>query len=433
MAKSKTTKGADKVLARFAEEARGEGTVSRLGMMKHLPQWETFQPTVAQAEKAATFRGRVNQDAVKALMGGRFAVVSSRMVAKDIVKQWTKGTQEAKRIAVKAFFAYMEAAGVEGRFFPGDGLIPLKSMEQLRAEEHCLTHFAIIRCMMGQGIPGVEGLISHVRTWYRVIYECEFGNVGGPGGASMTSQYLKGLREFYPADSDDKKRLPVTWPMVEMFMAEAKRVRWWDVGVAIAVAFAGLFRMGELTSSDPDPFDVEWDMAERDALFEPTFWTANKVRVRVKRSKTDQTGSKDDFRPRFLPVDEGKISAGGMIREMLARRQQVGVGQEPILGAAPLFQDRKGGQLKCSAVITFMRSTMRKAGYTEEKVMGVGTHSCRIGGATRLFQLGATADVFRHMGGWVSEAWKQYVRIQQEDLLAFTRDMCSDALPPDRR
>jgi hypothetical protein len=63
--------------------------------------------------------------------------------------------------------------------------------------------------------------------------------------------------------------------------------------------------------------------------------------------------------------------------------------------------------------------------------MQVGTHSCRIGGATALFQHGATADVFRHMGGWVSDAYRGYIQMQQEDLLVFSRKICSDA--PARR
>jgi hypothetical protein len=53
-----------------------------------------------------------------------------------------------------------------------------------------------------------------------------------------------------------------------------------------------------------------------------------------------------------------------------------------------------------------------------------GTHSCRIGGATRLFQLGALPEVIQHLGGWSSAAYREYVRIQQEDLMQFTRKIC---------
>jgi len=53
-----------------------------------------------------------------------------------------------------------------------------------------------------------------------------------------------------------------------------------------------------------------------------------------------------------------------------------------------------------------------------------GTHSCRIGGATRLFEMGATAEVIKDLGGWSSDAHKDHVRIQQQSLMRFARNMC---------
>ena len=90
-----------------------------------------------------------------------------------------------------------------------------------------------------------------------------------------------------------------------------------------------------------------------------------------------------------------------------------------------MFQDRNGGQLKRDAVLRFMRATLRKSGMAEQAVMRIGTHSCRIGGATRLFQLGASAEVMKQFGGWVSDAYKAYVRMEQIDLMRFTTAMCS--------
>ena len=52
-------------------------------------------------------------------------------------------------------------------------------------------------------------------------------------------------------------------------------------------------------------------------------------------------------------------------------------------------------------VMRFMRKTMRRAGWRESRVMRYGTHSCRIGGCTALFQLGATPEVIKNMGGVV--------------------------------
>ena len=99
-----------------------------------------------------------------------------------------------------------------------------------------------------------------------------------------------------------------------------------------------------------------------------------------------------------------------------------------MLGAAPLFQDAAGGQLKMSAVLTGMRKMMMKGGQMSESVaLEFGTHSCRIGGATALFQLGATPEVFKHLGGWSSDACKIYVQVQQADLMEYARSMCGSS------
>jgi hypothetical protein len=57
--------------------------------------------------------------------------------------------------------------------------------------------------------------------------------------------------------------------------------------------------------------------------------------------------------------------------------------------------------------------------------MECGTHSFRIGGATKLFQLGVTPEIFKHLGGWSSDAYKLYIQIQQQDLMGFARKMCA--------
>ena len=127
----------------------------------------------------------------------------------------------------------------------------------------------------------------------------------------------------------------------------------------------------------------------------------------------------------MIPVDSGADTPGHLLRNMLITRHRLKPGETPSLGDAPLFQNRQGGQLQRDAVLRFMRATLRKAGLSESEVMRIGTHSCRIGGATSLFKLGATADVFKQFGGWVSDAWKVYVRLEQADLMRYTRAMCA--------
>ena len=190
------------------------------------------------------------------------------------------------------------------------------------------------------------------------------------------------------------------------------------------MAVASRFRMGEITATSGG-FDPVEDMTEDDVTFYPNFWNATCVEVKLGRSKADQDGKRSKLRPRMLPVDDDKLSPGRAIQRMLAERYGMGRGQPPmIVSGRPLFQDGRSGQLKQSAVLTFMRTTlMKQGGMSQKEASQFGTRSCRIGGATRLFELGATPDVFKHLGGWSSEAYRGYVIIKQKELMKFARNM----------
>jgi hypothetical protein len=367
-----------------------------------------------------------------ALMSGSFERAASRVVAEDVINKWAKATQVVKEIAVRAFWRYLVAVGLEHKYFPADGSVPTKSPAQTHAEERSLANWALLRGMAGQMMSGVEGYVSHVRTWYRTTYRSEFGQVGCRGNPSITSQYIKSMSRLFPPTkkTTDERREPITWPMVQLFLDAAERERWagnakWgDAGVAIHTAFAGLFRMGELTATSADPFDPAVDLCEDSLLFDPTFWTATGVTIQLGSTKADQSGERDARLPRMLPIDTDKASPGRTLRDMIARRHGVRKGQEPTLGRVPLFQDGRGGQLSRDGVLTFIRKSLKSNGMSKDRTERFGTHSARIGGATALFRLGASDKVFQRLGGWASDAHKEYVRIQQRELMQFARRMC---------
>jgi hypothetical protein len=242
---------------------------------------------------------------------------------------------------------------------------------------------------------------------------------------SPTSKCIKSMQIHYPMkDNECKKRAPLTQELTRLMVKAARRRASPDAGVAILVAFSGLFRMGELTATDQPCNPVE-DMAENDLRFIPSFWTAHSVVMEMGRSKADQDGKRAKLRPRALPVDEEDMSPGGALRMVIAERHGLRKGMTPMRSTAPLFQGGRGGQLKQSAVLTHMRNTLEKhGGKSKEEAMTCGTHSCRIGGATRLLELGTTANVMKSVGGRSSEAWKGCVRMQQAQLMTFARRTC---------
>ena len=385
-----------------------------------------YVPTRKEAEEASKFRGKVQEGLADAMMGGRVMQTTVEMVAQDVALKWRPKTQADKLRATRNFQAFLAAVGLLEKVFPADQKVPDKTEHQMGLEEDCLTGYALNRAMVGQGTKGIYTVISHVRTWYEMQFHATLGTVRKSAKCSPTSEYIKSLEVYFPVKDDRcKLRKPMTAELVHRTVILTQRWGIQDVGVAIATAFAGLYRMGELTATQGS-FNPTEDMTESDLEFLPSFWKADRVQIRLGRSKADQSGKRSRLRPRILPVDDNDPrSPGRLLRDMLAERHSVRKGRAPLLGARPLFQDKKGGQLKQSAVLEKLRKALVANGMTTKEAAEYGTHSCRIGGATKLFQLGASPEVIKRMGGWSSEAYKLYVMVQQRDLMEFSRRMCS--------
>jgi hypothetical protein len=123
------------------------------------------------------------------------------------------------------------------------------------------------------------------------------------------------------------------------------------------------------------------------------------------------------------------LSAGRLLKELFRIRFNLGVNDRLPCGAAsrckPLFQDRQGGQLKESKVLSEMRRVLRENKYSEAATKNFGTHSFRIGGFTRCFHVGTPIEVLRSIGGWSSDAWKAHLRFQRENAEVFTAKLCA--------
>jgi len=234
---------------------------------------------------------------------------------------------------------------------------------------------------------------------------------------------LRGMKKHFDHERTlEAKREPITWEMVKTMYQERHRNKGGDEGVAIGIAYAGLYRMGELTSTTKRPFDASKDLSEKHVLFKPSFWNATTVQIQIGTSKADKDGRKDALRPRVLTVTDN--DPGTWLRDMLARRWNLPKGMEPSPTSMPLFQSANGNHLTQDKVLLYMRRTLAKMGYTKAQQQKYGTHSCRIGGATRLFQIGASMEVVQELGGWSSDARKLYVRMQRDHLIKFSLEMC---------
>ena len=410
-----------RIWKRWSDMEQGKAKQDSWNALRWERESSTYQPRQEDIDAACSFRGKVDPRLQWAMEQGTFSNVTRTMAATDIANQWSSKTQSDKKRAVKAMMSFLRATGRKDKYFPEHTEPSTSPID----EERVLTEFALMRCLAGSGTAGAGAMVSHVRTWTRVFLDREFGKKGNKqrGSLSTTSQALKSISKYFDKETKvEKMRKPFDWKMIEMLYKEGCRVNKMDTGVAIAVAFAGLFRMGELTNTASGPFDETMELTEDNVLFLPTFWTATRVQINIGKSKADQEGKKDEWRPRVLPVEEN--SPGMWLKRMLLERWNLPQGMEPIRRKSPLFMKTNGNHLSQDGVLRFIRQTLAKAGYTMEQQKEYGTHSCRIGGATQLFKMGAGMEVVRELGGWASDTHKIYVRMQRDHLMKFTQSIC---------
>jgi site-specific recombinase XerD len=147
------------------------------------------------------------------------------------------------------------------------------------------------------------------------------------------------------------------------------------------------------------------------------------VTIRQGPTKADQTGEKRRRQPRTLPVTDNESCAGKAIRDLLVQRYRLrkGDGRKPPADCrAPLFQTTSKKQLTQRQVLEAMRKWL-KTRYLDVSVFG--THSFRIGGFNHLFKMGIAIEVIKNIGGWASDAWREYLRVTQGDCLDVSRKM----------
>jgi hypothetical protein len=284
-----------------------------------------------------------------------------------------------------------------------------------------------MRIMAGQSPMGALQYVSHVRTSYKHIWRVPLGIPGDRDGMSYTSEVVKSLVPVseFNTGTDDKKRFPISKDLLALLVQRALSTANLPMAAVMALAWGGLFRMGELTATDK-PFQPAIHIAESDLTFLPDFWDATRVVIREGPSKADQTGAKRRANPRVLPVNDSLICAGRLLRWMLQQRYHLHRPSAPapvFCSRTPLFIWPSKLWLTERQVLDFTRRQLRSAGFPSDDY---GTHSFRIGGFNRLFMMGVPIELIKRIGGWSSDAWKAYIRFQQAECLATTARMVSD-------
>jgi hypothetical protein len=398
-----------------------------LGAPEFIGDLSNFNSSEGNAQAASSFNKRRNKELEEDFIVGRFGTASEQFINNQIARALQPNTRKSRKSALTQFYAFLRATNSEHCW--GSPKMEDKSLRLQRKEEELLAKFALARFVSGDAQGTVSQKISHIRMAYLEMHFLKFGK-GGEGTKSYTSRFIKSMRRFFPTEKKPtEERLPL---MNENLLQVFNFCAWKGHAqkqAAIITAFEGLFRMSELCPRDKI-FKPKRHLCEDDIEFYPNFRNATHIMMFMGPSKADQDAKKAKIIPRTILVrHDGTMSAGLCIKRMLMTRHNM-TGKEdtfvPTLNA-PLFQNEHGGHLRATQIETTIHSALKQGGVKNFKQFN--THSLRIGGTTRLCQLGCPIRLIKLLGGWSSNCVVIYIREDAKSAHKFTRKMTTMTTP----
>ena len=204
------------------------------------------------------------------------------------------------------------------------------------------------------------------------------------------------------------QRLPITPPILRQIRAvllaapshHDKAMLW----AAASACFFGFFRAGEITVPSASAFDPSVHLAWGDVAIDAGN-PPSKIRVFLKRSKTDQFGRGVTV---FLGATGDELCPVAAIVSFAAVRGDA---------ADSFFCFRDGTPLTKSRFVACIRDAMAQAGISTENYSG---HSFRIGAATTAAQAGLQDSTIQSLGRWSSTAFLRYIRRPRDSLAQYS-------------
>ena len=224
---------------------------------------------------------------------------------------------------------------------------------------------------------------------------------------------LKGIRKTCAINHQPRERLPITFPIMERLHTVLSRHpgNYKDIMIwaACCLAYFGLLRVSEFTTSSPDHFDSSIDLLLSDvALDNRTSPTT--IQITLKQSKNDQfrTGS---------TICLGKTNHAVCPVEALVQYLAIRGGTSGPLFILPNNQSLTRASFSSAINKAFQELHMDHRQFN--------THSFRIGAATSAKQAGVSDSHLKALGRWRSDAYLKYVRLSPKDLAKLSKSLAS--------
>ena len=199
-------------------------------------------------------------------------------------------------------------------------------------------------------------------------------------------------------------RLPITPAILgrlrEVWVAVPDRYDHIMLWAAASLCFFGFFRGGEITVQSAGAFDPKVHLAWGDVSVDGTV-PPSKIRVFLKRSKTDQFGRGVEV---FVGATGDALCPVQATVTYSSRR-----GASP----GPFFRTDGGVPLSKARFVDGVRSALTEAGIATQ---GYSGHSFRIGAATAAASAGIQDSVIQQLGRWSSSAFLTYIRTPRDAL-----------------
>ena len=205
---------------------------------------------------------------------------------------------------------------------------------------------------------------------------------------------LRGIRRAQGSQFSRPRRLPITFFQLRVIHCRVLLQQYTPfhrlmLRTASSLAFFGLLRCSEYTSSSRGSFDASSTLMVRNISFNLNF---SLMRIVIKASKTDPFRVGCTIRIAALNTPVCPVL---LMREYL--------GCHPT-GAGPLFLWRAGQFLIRQDVVLMLRRCF-------PGVTNINTHSFRIGGASAAASAGIPDSQIQILGRWSSDAYRRYLHL----------------------
>jgi hypothetical protein len=174
---------------------------------------------------------------------------------------------------------------------------------------------------------------------------------------------------------------------------------------ALATAFCGLMRGGEIAAQDGVEFDPTLNLTRADVDF---YRDEHGTLIMVLMMRPAKKGPAQKKSVPLLIAEGGKLIDPVRLMQRMLELDPVPEGQK---ATTPLFRRASGKTIQVREVRDMVKLLMGKLGLDRGRF---GAHSLRIGGATAALAAGMSAAAIRAAGRWSSDVYQLYCRLSKQ-------------------